>query len=629
LKHPVSTPFGTLLGYAPGQVAAYSSDYATASDEEYPKRSSYRSYVDGIYMGYKWQCVEFARRWMYVNHGYIFDDIAMAYDIFELRSVRHLASNTRLPLHAYRNGSLAHPQRGSLLIWREGGEFEDTGHVAVITAVTGSYIRIAEQNVGHASWEGRDYARELKARVSDDGEYWVTCSYGDAEILGWMTQTEEAIHAEPVEELDIRLHRIKTQHAIIATDLRKSWLNIANDDEAAFVDVMGGHFLTSRPEEQSRYFTISETAKDDIERATNELHGLFMHATDYVLQNEELLAKFNLPAVIIPKIRQSWDNRLNEIITSRFDFALTQDGLKVYEYNCDSASCFMEAGKVQGKWAKAYGVKDGDDAGQDLFNDLVDAWKKSQAKGLVHIMRDEDLEEVYHANFMREAILAAGLDCCIVVGNQGLVWGGDGNIFDEQGQQVKWVWKTWAWETALDQIREECNVNGDEEAPYEPQSSPGSIPRLSDVLFQKNVMVFEPLWSLIPSNKAILPVLWALFPNHHNLLNSSFELNEELLESGYVTKPIVGRCGSNISLRDHQDTFLESTGGNFEDQETIFQQLFALPRIEDYYVQICAFTAAGIYAGSCVRVDTSMIINQESDCLPLRVNEDAVFLSKT
>jgi glutathionylspermidine amidase/synthetase len=444
-----------------------------------------------------------------------------------------------------------------------------------------------------------------------------------------MTQTEEAIHAEPVEELDIRLHRIKTQHAIIAAEVRKSWLNIANDDEAAFVDVMGGHFLTSRPEEQSRYFTISETAKDDIERATNELHGLFMHATDYVLQNEELLAKFNLPAVIIPKIRQSWDNRLNEIITSRFDFALTQDGLKVYEYNCDSASCFMEAGKVQGKWAKAYGVKDGDDAGQDLFNDLVDAWKKSQAKGLVHILRDEDLEEVYHANFMREAILAAGLDCCIVVGNQGLVWGGDGNIFDEQGQQVKWVWKTWAWETALDQIREECNVNGDEEAPYEPQSSPGSIPRLSDVLFQKNVMVFEPLWSLIPSNKAILPVLWALFPNHHNLLNSSFELSEELLESGYVTKPIVGRCGSNISLRDHQDTFLESTGGNFEDQETIFQQLFALPRIEDYYVQICAFTAAGIYAGSCVRVDTSMIINQESDCLPLRVNEDAVFLSKT
>ena len=52
--------FGALLGYAPGGVAAYSSDYETASNRDYPKRSAFRSYYDGIYMGYKWQCVEFA-----------------------------------------------------------------------------------------------------------------------------------------------------------------------------------------------------------------------------------------------------------------------------------------------------------------------------------------------------------------------------------------------------------------------------------------------------------------------------------------------------------------------------------------------------------------------------------------
>ncbi len=118
-----SRPFGTLLGYAPGGVAAYSSDYDSASDSEYPKRSAFRNYVDGIYMGYKWQCVEFARRWMYLNHGYLFDDVPMAYDIFNLRSVRDIASNTRLPLQAFANGSKRHPQPGSLLIWEQGGEF--------------------------------------------------------------------------------------------------------------------------------------------------------------------------------------------------------------------------------------------------------------------------------------------------------------------------------------------------------------------------------------------------------------------------------------------------------------------------------------------------------------------------
>ena len=72
---------------------------------ELPDRHSYRSYVDGIYMGYKWQCVEFARRWMYLNKGYIFDDVAMAYDIFRLRSVRVVRNNTHLPLKSFANGS--------------------------------------------------------------------------------------------------------------------------------------------------------------------------------------------------------------------------------------------------------------------------------------------------------------------------------------------------------------------------------------------------------------------------------------------------------------------------------------------------------------------------------------------
>jgi diaminopimelate decarboxylase len=35
----------------------YSCDYDTANDEELPTRQAYRSYVDDVYMGHKWQCV--------------------------------------------------------------------------------------------------------------------------------------------------------------------------------------------------------------------------------------------------------------------------------------------------------------------------------------------------------------------------------------------------------------------------------------------------------------------------------------------------------------------------------------------------------------------------------------------
>lgn len=75
-------PFGALLGYAPGGVAIYSSDYDTVDPQQYPDDASFRSYIGNEYMGYKWQCVEFARRFLYLNYGVVFTDVGMAYEIF-------------------------------------------------------------------------------------------------------------------------------------------------------------------------------------------------------------------------------------------------------------------------------------------------------------------------------------------------------------------------------------------------------------------------------------------------------------------------------------------------------------------------------------------------------------------
>jgi len=67
----------------------------------------------------------------------------MAYDIFKLRSIRDVNSQNRLPLNAFKNGAKHHPQVGSLLIWGEGGEFEETGHVAVVVVVEVHEIKYA------------------------------------------------------------------------------------------------------------------------------------------------------------------------------------------------------------------------------------------------------------------------------------------------------------------------------------------------------------------------------------------------------------------------------------------------------------------------------------------------------
>ncbi|MDH5346195.1 MAG: CHAP domain-containing protein, partial [Gammaproteobacteria bacterium] len=194
-QHPAER-FGTVLGVAPGEVHVFSSHYESAEASEFPDRQAYRSFVDGHYMGQKWQCVEFARRWLYVNHGRIFDEVAMAYDIFRLDSIRKVDEDVRLPLRSFRNGTRRPPEPGALLIWDEGGEFPMTGHVAVIVEVTAVSVRIAEQNYRHYKWEpGRHYSRELRVTVTEHGEYHVQCDSGNSTILGWVMQTDDDQHA--------------------------------------------------------------------------------------------------------------------------------------------------------------------------------------------------------------------------------------------------------------------------------------------------------------------------------------------------------------------------------------------------------------------------------------------------
>ena len=87
-----------------------------------------------------------------------------------------------------------------------------------------------------------------------------------------------------------------------------------------------------------------------------------------------------------------------------------------------------------------------------------------------------------------------------------------------------------------------------------------------------------------------------------------------------------------ISLRDSDNmrafSIVEETAGKFEDRDQVYQELWRLPNIDGLNVQVCTFSAGGAYAGSCVRVDRSLVINMDSDCLPLRVVPDSRMAGK-
>ncbi len=619
-----SLPFGAVIGVAPGGVEAYSSDYETVDPERYPDRRAFRNYVDGIYTGYKWQCVEFARRWLLLNRGVIFDDVAMAYDIFALRRVRRPATGEILPLNAYPNGARTPPGPGAMLVWDKGPRFEGTGHVAIVTELGEGFVRIAEQNYRHVPWgAGRDYSRELKTARAVDGGFWIESPVGEAELLGWM------LLGPPRRDAIVTAPRARSLQRLIvaeapAAEPGRCWLNPANPEEAVYLEALGGPLLATAPGFERRFGIIARSIEMELRHASEELHQMFMHATDRVLEDDERLRRFAIPEVLWPRIRRSWANRRQETVTGRFDFCLTpRHGLKLYEYNTDSAACHMEAGRVQGAFLRHHRVELGRDAGGELTAALVAAWRRLAEDGPIHLLVDPSApDELYHALYMRATMRAAGITCPLITDLGTLKRDPQTAIVrDAEGLPVRRVWKTWAWETAFDELRAEL-AGG--RAPARRRARPGGL-GLSDVLLDPEVLVYDPLWTVIPNNKAILPVLCELYPDSPWLLRSGYELDRDFLRRGHVAKPIVGRCGENVTLVDAETGISEATEGRFGDRPRIYQELCPLPRIAGRWIQLSGFTVSGRYAGAVLRAEDTPIITGDSDVVALVVVPDGEF----
>jgi len=167
-------PFNEIEGIASTNVPAYSN-----------RNSSFfnigRHYLYGIYTGYQWQCVEFARRWLLLRKGCIFKDIPCACDMWSgIRYIERVTDGRQFPLRPIANGSSEPPKKDSLLIYNRslGLPF---GHVAIITDVVPGYVHIAEQNNLYNYWPG-DYARRAPLRF-EDGRYYID---DEDKLYGWM-----------------------------------------------------------------------------------------------------------------------------------------------------------------------------------------------------------------------------------------------------------------------------------------------------------------------------------------------------------------------------------------------------------------------------------------------------------
>ncbi len=173
-----TVPYGEVLGKSPSNVAAYSN-----CSSKCVSRASNR--IDDVYMGMPWQCVEYARRWLFRTQGLVFESVDIAADIWDgIDYLVEVKTRGRRNLRNLPNGSAEAPRRGDLLIWSS--DNLGTGHVAIVTRVDPEqgYLEVAEQNFLNQPWPG-SYARRIPLRQREGG-VWLDEEF----LIGWKRLAE-------------------------------------------------------------------------------------------------------------------------------------------------------------------------------------------------------------------------------------------------------------------------------------------------------------------------------------------------------------------------------------------------------------------------------------------------------
>src|SRR6185437_1316280 len=294
---------------------------------------------------------------------------------------------------------------------------------------------------------------------------------------------------------------------------------------------------------ESAYYKFTAKQVDQLEAATAELYRICMEAAQHVIDNN-LFARFGIPEFIVPFVRRSWDAEPPALNHGRFD--LGYDGVnppKMFEYNCDTPTAMLECAVVQWEWKESVFPPDrykqsvadrffghAHPKQPDQFNSLHDKllakWKdiapylKSRDIHFTHA-NDTAGEDTLTVAYLRDLAHDAGLKSTAIF-TKDIGWNSVTKRFvDLENRPIDVLFHLYPWEWM---VGEEFGPNI--AASYE------------------SMDWIEPVWKMILSNKAILPVLWELFPNHPNLLPCYGEP-----KSGcYVKKPMLAREGANVTV---------------------------------------------------------------------------------
>lgn len=293
--------------------------------------------------------------------------------------------------------------------------------------------------------------------------------------------------------------------------------------------------------------------------ATNSLYEMYCEAAQNVIDNKRY-NELGIPKELIPMIEHTWENENHWHLYGRFDLSggIDHSQIKLIEFNADTATCIPETAIVQWASLKANGLENSEQFNtlyEALVNNFIDLKSKNREKepAILFTTMADYPEDDANVAVLSEAAKSAGfqvefsyIENVEFSEDEGIFKSNDDGTFTRYDFWFKLVpWEYMAWD------------------------EPELIRILTNLVINEKVVIINPAYTLLFQSKAILKVLWEIYPYHPLLLNTS---DKPLYMRKNVEKVILGREGANISIISPDGKSLDSRGGEYSDQKTIFQE---------------------------------------------------------
>jgi glutathionylspermidine synthase len=341
--------------------------------------------------------------------------------------------------------------------------------------------------------------------------------------------------------------------------------------------------------DESVYYEFARPEAERIEQSTNEIYQLCLKAVDHVVHHK-LYDRFGIPEEFISKIETSWKNK-EPSVYGRFD--LVWDGQansspKMLEFNADTPTSLFEGAAVQWFW-----LDDLDrqlDQLNSIHEKLTVRWKEIKlilgGKPLYFSCLHQFPEDLVNVNYLRDCAAQAGIETKFIsvhdIGRR------KDSFVDLEELPIDFIFKLYPWEWMMNE-------------------------EFGALLNRASTQWIEPMWKMILSNKAVLPVLWKLFPHHPNLLECYFDDPGPMIS--YAQKPLFSREGANITLVEN-GKIISETAGEYGEEGFIFQQLHKLPDFDGNRPVLGSWIIGDQAAGIGIRETNSLVTDNFSRFVP-------------